>query len=501
MWRLNPLAFRDLVLFAAFALIFLSVPRSLPLEVEKKYLGSFEIKENYLVDSLGNSWRLSSTHLPLGVYWGTLELRPFESSQVPFAFQPLKVFTSKGWSGEAHVLDAKQVATNQVPALLSAWKRAVDQLPWSDTAKAFLNACFLGQARSLPQNLRVGIQRLGLAHLMAVSGFHLGLGWAILGRTSRLFPFTWRKWVAWTHIGVLWYYVSLIGFPVSALRAMAMLTLLALLRMGARRKMGIRGVAFAAGGLLLYQPAWLNDIGFQLSVSAVVGIQIWVTIHRGWLSNLVGVPVVAQWATLWVSLPTFHTWPLAFLPANVLLTPIFLLTYPFALMAIFCNSCGWPIPFPDGLLIAITRTPDSWVWDSGYMDPLMQSLLGISVAMGLWALKNNWKHAVHISVLFAVILMVYSSPTYFQEATWHRKGRGFAQVQVSGDTARIQGTEGFLSNKYYWDIQLNNYFKSRNVKYIIQSVLEYEDTPLEIRKWADTTHSDFLWRGSAVQLD
>jgi len=501
MWRLNPLAFRDLGLFAAFALLFLTVPRSLPLEVEKKYVGTFAIKENYLVDSLGNCWRISSKHLPMGVYRGTLELKPLESSSIPFAFQPLKVFTSKGLLGEAHVLDEKQVRASEPPALLSAWKQAVDQLPWSDRAKAFINACFLGQARSLPENLRLGFQRLGLAHLLAVSGFHLGLGWAILGLTSRAFPYTWRKWVAWTHVGVLWYYVYLIGFPISALRAMVMLTLLAFLRMGARRKMGIRGVAFAAGGLLLYQPSWVHDIGFQLSVSAVVGIQIWVTSHRGWLTNLVGVPVVAQWATLWVSLPTFHTWPLAFLPANVLLTPIFLITYPYALIAIVSNLCGWPIPFPDSLLNTIMGTPDSWVWDSGYLDPLMQSLLGISVAMGLWALRNKWRHALCISVLFAFMLMVYSGPTYFQETTWHRNGRGFAQVQVSGDTARIQGTEGFLSNKYYWNIKLNNYFKSRGVKYIIKSVLEYENTPSEIRNWADTTHSNFLWRYSAVQLD
>ncbi|NDD47371.1 MAG: hypothetical protein EBZ31_03345, partial [Flavobacteriia bacterium] len=130
-------------------------------------------------------------------------------------------------------------------------------------------------------------------------------------------------------VGGIWAYVHGIGLPISAVRAAIMLTVLGLLGMGKRRKSGLRGLAFTVGAMLLYQPEWLYDIGFQLSASAVLGIILWMRWPlASWVKTL-GISLVAQFSTLWVALPTFHLWPWFFWPANLLLTPLLLLLYPY----------------------------------------------------------------------------------------------------------------------------------------------------------------------------
>ena len=70
-------------------------------------------------------------------------------------------------------------------------------------------------------------------------------------------------------------YVAAAGFPPSAVRAAVMFTMLQSALASASEYNGLNALAAAAFGMLLWNPAWLGDISFQLSFAAVAAILAW----------------------------------------------------------------------------------------------------------------------------------------------------------------------------------------------------------------------------------
>ena len=73
----------------------------------------------------------------------------------------------------------------------------------------------------------------------------------------------------------IWIYVAAAGFPPSAVRAAVMFTMLQSALASASEYNGLNALAAAAFGMLLWNPAWLGDISFQLSFAAVAAILAW----------------------------------------------------------------------------------------------------------------------------------------------------------------------------------------------------------------------------------
>ena len=488
-----PQASRDLLLVLAFVALWMVLPRARLLDRALTYDGAFTVVDARSIrDSLGQLWHTRTDEVS-GDYVGSLALRPFASMDLPFVFQAKAVYGAKGMLGEAQILMAELRHATEPPKVLKGWTMRVEKLPWSEGAKALVQAMVLGKARDLPEGIRTGMQRLGLSHLTAVSGFHLGLLWGLIAACSRLFPWGIRPFVRMAGVGGIWAYVHGIGMPISAVRAAIMLTVLGLLGMGKRRKSGLRGLAFTVGAILLYQPEWLYDIGFQLSASAVLGIILWMRWPlASWVKTL-GISLVAQFSTLWVALPTFHLWPWFFWPANLLLTPLLLLLYPYVGCALVAQALGYDLPFPETVLDLLSAVPESWVWEGGYLGFSGQLALAVAVVGGWWSLYTGWKGLCVLSLCAAGAILVESAPLNVQERTWHRYGRGLAQVEVRGDSALVQGTQGFLGRAYYWDTSLQGYWRSRGVNYVEKRVLPFASLPEALRSWGDTTQEALCW--------
>jgi ComEC/Rec2-related protein len=491
---LHPSVARDALLFLFFLVAWLFAPRATPLDRTVRYIGTFEVIDSRtLKDSLGQTWH-ATVSSPPGTYVGEVTFWPFEAADLPFVFQAQKIYRAKGMLGEARVMVAQQIVDRDEPILLKKWRMQVEKLAWSTGAKALLHALVLGQAREIPIEIRTGMQRLGLAHLTAVSGFHLGLLWGVLGLLSRLFPWEGRPAFKVLGLGALWAYVALIGYPLSAVRAAVMLSLLALVALGPRRKAGLRTLGYTVAGMLLFQPEWLQDVGFQLSVSAVTGIVVWMKLPLPRWGKTIGLSVAAQFATLWVALPTFHQFPWFFLPANLLLTPLVLLLYPYALLAVIGQVMGLVFPFPECALEALAGVPEHWVFHGGYLSASGRWALQMATLGSLYGVYRRWWILSCLGVLAAVMVLVESGPMTVQERTWHQQGRGLAQVEIRGDTALIQGTKGFLSQAFYWDKKLEGYFDSRGVKHRHVVPVPFNAVPEALRQWGDSTQSKVLWR-------
>jgi competence protein ComEC len=188
------------------------------------------------------------------------------------------------------------------------------------------------KAVDLALDVQTQFIQVGLAHTLAASGFHVSvLVGMVKGVTGKL-P-QWVQLVA--GIVTLVVYVSLTGFQASVVRAalMGVVGLVALV-MGRRvRSLGL--ILVTATVLLLVDPLWIVDVGFQLSFMATVGLILvtpWVMARfEQWgrlppaVATLVAVPVGALVWTLPLLIYHFNTVSPYSIVVNIITTPLILI--------------------------------------------------------------------------------------------------------------------------------------------------------------------------------
>jgi competence protein ComEC len=137
------------------------------------------------------------------------------------------------------------------------------------------NRAFLQPATVAP------FRHTGTAHLLAISGLHLGvlaalLWWICSVVVNRfewvLLRFGRRRACGGAVVLLLGAYVLAIGAPVSAVRAWVMVAVGVTALVLMRPLCPLHALAAAALGLIAHNPAVVIDLGFQLSFSATLGI-------------------------------------------------------------------------------------------------------------------------------------------------------------------------------------------------------------------------------------
>lgn len=207
----------------------------------------------------------------------------------------------------------------------------LDSLVQQEHTCALVHAMLLGDKTDLTPTQKEAYTAAGLSHLLALSGMHLGFILVLLNAlTTWCVP--WLKKVL-VLVG-LWGFILLTGLPVSAVRAGVMLSFLLLNPFPGERTMTMDRWALAFVVLLLLRPAYLLDIGFQLSFAAVAGIVLLLPCFPEvkrvpkFLQDSVWLCISAQVAVLPFSLWHFGTFPVYFLLANLLvslwLAPLFI---------------------------------------------------------------------------------------------------------------------------------------------------------------------------------
>lgn len=155
--------------------------------------------------------------------------------------------------------------------LKHALERALSQTlpePEAGLAKGLL----LGGSGYLPDALQNAFTRVGLTHIVAVSGYNITLiaqGLFFLG----LFFGLWRKQALWVAFFGIIFFILMIGAPASATRAGFMAGVAFAALQAGRLARPLNALLLAAAIMLLFNPLLLRyDIGFQLSFLATMGI-------------------------------------------------------------------------------------------------------------------------------------------------------------------------------------------------------------------------------------
>lgn len=176
--------------------------------------------------------------------------------------------------------------------------------------KALARALVLGDASGFPLEWKRGLRVTGLYHLLSVSGVHVALVAGAVWLLGGWFPRALRLVLMLAAIGL---YLLLVG-PLPALVRAAVMGFLAVTALLAERPPGaVNALGWAVILLVLDRPDVVQDVAFQLTVSATAGLLLvapplalrWSRLPR-WLSSSLAASVGAQLLTIPLALPRFH---------------------------------------------------------------------------------------------------------------------------------------------------------------------------------------------------
>ncbi|MCE2397688.1 MAG: ComEC/Rec2 family competence protein, partial [Gemmatimonadetes bacterium] len=211
-------------------------------------------------------------------------------------------------------------------------------------------ALVLADRDGIDRELWDAFSRSGTAHLLSISGFHVGVVAALLSGLVSMTGRPPRTRALAVAVGV-WGYVLLIGAPTSATRAAWMATAFVAgrLRQTPARGLGALGLAMLAVTLLT--PSVAAGAGFQLTVAGTAGILVmarWIMRHwprhRGsrWIAPPVAAGLGASVFTAPVLAYHFGEIPLLSLPSSILLTPLVAAAVPGVIVTIALEMLHLP---------------------------------------------------------------------------------------------------------------------------------------------------------------
>ncbi len=176
---------------------------------------------------------------------------------------------------------------------LEAGGRILAALPQREGSIAA--ALLTGQRGHVDAGTLETVRKAGIAHLLAISGLHLGLVAAIAFFVARTLlaaveplalRFSTRIWAVLAALAAAFAYLLMSGAPASAQRAFAMVGVVVAAVAIGRRAISMWPVALAAVAIMATMPHAVFSTGSQFSFAAVVALVAAYQALRGWRMKL-----------------------------------------------------------------------------------------------------------------------------------------------------------------------------------------------------------------------
>jgi competence protein ComEC len=362
--------------------------------------------------------------------------------------------------GEVAMLPEKSKSIAYV--LLHIRKLMLDKIATDGFEKreqAVLSSLLLGFMGDLDPDLKNAYSTAGVMHILSVSGLHVGIVYLFL--MSILFFLKRNKKLDLLRytlaIAGIWFYALISGFSTPVIRSATMFSFIAMGQFVNRQSNPLNNLAISALLILLVNPFQLYDVGFQLSYTAMAGIFLFyqpiyqsISIDNWWLDKiweLVAVSLAAQLATMPITLYYFHTFPVYFLLANLVIVPlssIILYLGIFLMLFSFWNIVATWIAFIlnyilfglNWLVLTIEKLPYASI-SNIYMDGLNMFLLFIIILSLTYIMIN--KDLRMVNLVFASTLVLTCNLSFAHIEAIHNKNLIVGKI---GQTPVISIVEG-----------------------------------------------------------
>lgn len=285
----------------------------------------------------------------------TLRIRRFDRSQGDYG----RLMYHRGYVGVAFLND-KNIHSFVPSEGGSLHARSVERLRGAMTsgeARAVAMAMGVGERSELTAETRTAYSRSGAAHLLAVSGLHVGILFLVVNLL--VWPLALLRHGnaigALVALAVLWVYVFVCGVSPSAVRAAVMFSVAQFCVAAVRGYKSGNVLCATAFVMLVVKPDLLFDLSFRMSMLAVAGIIFWgvpamraVSISSRPLRMVVDTMIIGTVAALWVAPLVSHAFGVVSI-LGVVLNPILALTAPVVLLATLLTLV---LPLPVATLTA-----------------------------------------------------------------------------------------------------------------------------------------------------
>ncbi len=403
--------------------------------IEKKvranqYIGTFA-EHDFLIEIENNdSLQTSDEILVIG------EFQEILPPKLPWLFNQKKQMLSNGIT---HKLQAsKVISTTELheppiqflpQKIQSRLQQKITSAIPDSAAAAILSALLLGETSLLSKDITADYSVAGVVHILAVSGMHVALIYELILFILKLAFRKKRKWLTFfLAMSLLWGYGAITGFSASVVRACCMFSFFVLSDCFLLSRNTGNTIAGSTLLILYFQPFLIFNLGFLLSLSAVLGI---VVIHPlimrvCYTENRIGyylisstsITLSATLTTLPITLYIFHSFPTYFIIANLILVPWSTLIMYLGIAFMFLSE----IPIIGNCIIFLLNATTTNMNQFIHLIHLLPhaQISNINFNLGQLFLAYliilsstlfvffKWKHTLHLSGI-SLLLFIFSS--------------------------------------------------------------------------------------------
>ncbi|HEX8563612.1 MAG TPA: ComEC/Rec2 family competence protein [Flavobacterium sp.] len=270
-----------------------------------------------------------------------------------------------------------------------------------------LAALLLGQQQDISRDVLRDYQYAGAVHILSVSGLHVGFILLFIHSILKLVPK--GKMPSLLRIIVvitcLWSFAVIAGFSPSVVRSVTMFSFIAV-GMHLRRDTNIyHTLLISILLILLFQPSFVFDVGFQLSYAALFFIlwlqpifsSLWQPKHKvvKYLWDILTVSFAAQIGTFPLSVYYFHQFPGLFFVTNLIVIPFLSIIMAVGVVAM--------------LIAVVGRVPDVFIWILQHcIEALNAVIAGIASAEEFIVKDIPFNSSMLITSYIAICLIILS---------------------------------------------------------------------------------------------
>lgn len=379
-----------------------------------------------------------------------------------FTFKPLEIIAPPS----PHGIPARIERLRQdIVARLDA------QMPVREAAIAA--ALMIGERAAVSEDDWEAMRISGLAHMLSISGMHVGLvaavvffavrlGLALIPPIALRYPI--KKYAALIALLAAALYTGLAVPSVPSYRSLLMTGLILVAVMLDRKAFSMRTIAIAALVILIVIPESVWSASFQMSFAATAALIFffeetaprWATwrrdsgpVRRGFLyvAGVCATTLVAGTATAPFGIFHFQQFPVYSMLANLLAVPVLsFVVMPMIVLAFLLLPLGWEGPvlvvMEEGIALInriahqVTDLPQAQVvvpaWPLGAL--LLLTLGGL--VMMLWAGRGRYMTAAGLAVMAMIVIALHRPPDIVVAADGELAAVRMADGRLALSTAR-----------------------------------------------------------------
>lgn len=386
-------------------------------------------------------------------------------------------------------------------------QKSLRRYHFTEDELAVMNALLLGQRQEISKELSDNYSKAGAIHILAVSGLHVGIILLILSFVLKPLERVNKSMLIKLVLVILflWFFALLAGLSASVIRAVTMFSAIAIGQFFNKRNAIEHSLILSMFIILLWNPLFLFDVGFQLSYTAVFGI-IWVQpvlsqlwkptffiVDKGW--QLITVSVAAQLGVLPISLFYFHQFPGLFFISNLIIIPflgvilglglvVLVLSYMSILPLFLEGFYGDIISILNKVVAFVARQENFLFSEISFSSvKMIFSYLFIISGFQLFLKLNAKRYFLFLGSILAFqcvfIVEKYTKAQKSELIVFHkskntiigkRKGSSF-EVYHSMDSLQISSQKLLINYKVGENISSQNYLKLSNLMYYKKKVV------------------------------